>query len=221
MLEVQGLAVKFAKQAVLKGVDLSLGEGEIIALLGASGSGKTTVLRAVAGFQTLYQGEIHLRNQRIACNKTHLPPEKRGLGMVFQDYALFPHLNVADNIGFGLWGWSKKRKQQKIKSLLSLVKLEDLEKRFPHELSGGQQQRIALARALAPEPDLILMDEPFSNLDPKLRQQLAKEVRTILKQTHTAAIVVTHDINEAETISDRMGIMVAGHIEEWQTKEAA
>jgi len=220
MLQVQGLNVCFANQHVLKGVDLSLQTGEIIALLGASGSGKTTVLRAVAGFQSVDHGQIHLRGKCVACEGKCLPPEKRSLGMVFQDYALFPHLTVAENIAFGLWSWSRSEKKARVKALLALVKLPDMEKRYPHELSGGQQQRVALARALAPKPDLILMDEPFSNLDPDLRQTLAHEVRDILKQTGTAAIVVTHDINEARIISDRVGRMSQGVIEQWQAKAA-
>lgn len=221
MLQVQGLEVRFADNVVLKGVDLSLGKGEIIALLGESGSGKTTVLRAVAGFQPVHAGEIRLRDDCVACDKRTVPPEKRGLGMVFQDYALFPHLDVTDNIGFGLWGWKAAEKQARIKELLDLVKLPGFEKRFPHELSGGQKQRVALARALAPEPDLILMDEPFSNLDPNLRQSLAAEVRDILQQTGTAAIVVTHDIQEAVAISDRIGTINNGVIEHWREHDEA
>lgn len=220
MLHVQDLVVRFDRHAVLKGVDLHLRPGEIVGLLGESGSGKTTVLRAVAGFQPVQAGEIRLRKDCVACGKHHVPPEKRGLGMVFQDYALFPHLNVADNIGFGLWGWSKAERKQRVEELLALVKLPGLEHRFPHELSGGQKQRVALARALAPKPDLILMDEPFSNLDPSLRQNLAREVREILKQTQTAAIVVTHDVQEATAIADRVGTMHDGLIEQWQAEAA-
>jgi iron(III) transport system ATP-binding protein len=221
MLQVQGIEVGFSNNLVLKGVDLHLEPAEIIALLGASGSGKTTILRTVAGFQPVHKGEILLRNHCVARYKLTVPPEKRGLGMVFQDYALFPHLNVADNISFGLWGWSKAAKKARVNELLELVKLSGLEKRFPHELSGGQKQRVALTRALAPKPDMILMDEPFSNLDPALRQSLAREVRDILKQTGTAAIVVTHDINEAIAISDRTGTMNDGLIEQWQAYDKA
>jgi iron(III) transport system ATP-binding protein len=206
----------YGKQVVVDALSLTLQEGEIGCLLGASGCGKTTVLRLVAGFETPAEGRILLRDQVVAARGRNLPPEKRRIGMVFQDYALFPHLTVAGNIGFGL---DKKSAAtgRRVDELLDLVGLEGLGNKYPHELSGGQQQRVALARALAPHPHLLLLDEPFSNLDVELRERLSLDVRDILKRTGTAAILVTHDQHEAFAVADVVGVMHAGRIEQWAT----
>src|SRR5690606_2802137 len=182
---------------------------------GPSGCGKTTTLRAIAGFEPVQEGEIELGGQVISRAGFTLAPEKRRIGMVFQDYALFPHLNVADNLAFGI---RKHPERERITAeLLELVKLGHLGKRFPHELSGGQQQRVALARALAPEPQLLLLDEPFSNLDGELRRRLSHEVRDILKARGTSAILVTHDQEEAFAVSDHVGVFKEGRLEQWDT----
>ncbi|MBE9170367.1 ABC transporter ATP-binding protein [Pleurocapsales cyanobacterium LEGE 06147] len=202
-------------------VSLILKQGELLGLLGPSGCGKTTLLRIIAGFERLSKGTVELAGQLVSGNGRWLPPEKRNTGMVFQDYALFPHLTVADNIAFGLRKSSKSEKQikQRVAEILSLVGLAGLEKRYPHELSGGQQQRIALARALAPQPALILLDEPLSNLDVQVRNRLREEVRCILKAAGTSAIFVTHDQEEALSISDQIGVMRQGRLEQIGTPE--
>jgi len=216
-LELLNIAVGFAETLVLDDLTLALEAGEIGCLLGASGCGKTTALRAVAGFEPLRQGQIVVGNQQISRPGFTLPPQQRRVGMVFQDYALFPHLNAADNIAFGLRHLKGDAKRARVKEMLDLVGLVDLARHFPHQLSGGQQQRVAIARALAPNPALILMDEPFSNLDVELRERLSMEVRTILKKAGTTALIVTHDQNEAFTIADRIGLMHQGRIEQWDT----
>lgn len=202
---------------VVRALSLSLFSGEIACLLGSSGCGKTTALRAIAGFQPVVQGSIRIGDRIVCDSQTHYPPEKRQVGMVFQDYALFPHLSVFDNIAFGLTHLTKVERNQTCQELLELVKLVDLQHRFPHELSGGQQQRVALARALAPRPQLLLLDEPFSSLDTELRRSLAAEVRDILKARHTSAIMVTHDQEEAFTFADKIGLMHQGQLEQWDT----
>jgi iron(III) transport system ATP-binding protein len=215
LLELEGLACGYDGQPVVQGLNLELQAGDIGCLLGASGCGKTTTLRAIAGFETVQQGEIRLGGHVMAREGFALAPEKRRIGMVFQDYALFPHLSVADNVLFGI------RRQadaaRRVDEMLELVNLPGLGKRFPHELSGGQQQRVALARALAPQPQLLLLDEPFSNLDVELRRRLSFEVRDILKQRGTSAILVTHDQEEAFAVSDVVGVFQKGRLEQWDT----
>ena len=202
-------------QEVICHLNLQLKQGEIGCLLGASGCGKTTVLRAIAGFEPLRSGEIHL-NQRLLSSVTQqIKPEQRNVGMMFQDYALFPHLTVAKNIDFGLRRWQKPEREQRVAEMLALIDLEHCADRYPHELSGGQQQRIALARALAPKPSLLLLDEPFSNLDVDTRERLAFEVREILQKTGLTAILVTHNQAEAFAIADRIGVMDQGRIVQW------
>lgn len=204
-------------KTVVQNLDLQLDQGHIGCLLGASGCGKTTVLRAIAGFEPLRAGTICLDNQLLSSVEQTVVPEKRNVGMMFQDYALFPHLNVEKNIAFGLRKQVKIIRRQRIEEMLNLVGLEDLARRYPHELSGGQQQRVALARALAPKPSLILLDEPFSNLDVDTRERLAFEVREILQKTGLTAILVTHNQAEAFAIADRIGVMQAGNIVQWDT----
>lgn len=219
LLDVRSLSCGYQNQVIVSALNFSVNQGEIACLLGPSGCGKTTVLRAVAGFSPVFAGEIRLEDQPISSADFTLVPEKRGMGMVFQDYALFPHLTVGENIRFGLGKNGDINPTQRIAEMLDLVRLPDLSKRYPHELSGGQQQRVALARALAPEPKLLLMDEPFSNLDTDLRQQLSLEVKDILKQQKIAAIVVTHDQQEAFAIGDKVGILADGQLQQWGTPQ--
>src|SRR5512134_173091 len=202
VLELRGISHAYGEQAVVKSLSLSLGRGTIGCLLGPSGCGKTTVLRCIAGFERVAAGEIRLSGQAVASPTRHLPPEKRRVGMVFQDYALFPHLSVAENVAFGLHGMSRAGRRERVEELLAVVHLAEAARKYPHELSGGQQQRVALARALAPRPDLLLLDEPFSNLDVDLREKLSLEVRDILKAQNATAILVTHDQNDAFSIAD-------------------
>ncbi len=201
--------------AVVNQLDFVVKDGEIGCLLGSSGCGKTTALRAIAGFQPISSGSITLNGKLLSSNKVHLAPEKRRVGMVFQDYALFPHINVRDNITFGLHKMKASAKDKICQELLQLVKLENFAQRFPHELSGGQQQRVALARALAPAPDLLLLDEPLSSLDTELRRSLAIEVRNILKERGISAIMVTHDQEEAFAFADKIGVVNNGCLEQW------
>ena len=217
MLQLDHIQVSYAGQMVLDGLSCEVRSGDIVSLLGRSGSGKTTVLRAIAGFEPLQAGRIHIHQQWIADATGGLPPEQRSVGMVFQDYALFPHLTVADNVAFGLHHWSKGRRSKRVSQLLAAVDLTYLGNRYPHELSGGQQQRVALARALAPSPELILLDEPFSNLDVDLRERLSLEVRDLLKAEQVTAILVTHDQHEAFAMSDQIGLMHQGRILQWDT----
>jgi iron(III) transport system ATP-binding protein len=210
LLAVNRLRKHFAHadHAAVDRVSLDLGEGEMMALLGPSGCGKTTTLRMIGGFETPDDGTIELRGRDI----TQLPPEARGIGFVFQDYALFPHLNVADNIRFGLRKMTRAQAADRVAEMLALVGLEGMDKRKPHELSGGQQQRVALARTLAIAPPLVLMDEPFSNLDAAMRVETRQEVRKLLKAAGSAAILVTHDQEEAMAIADRISLMENGRV---------
>ena len=217
LLEVDRVSHAYGKQAVVRELSFDLAQGEIACLLGASGCGKTTMLRLIAGFEAPSAGSIRLNGVTIAGERINMPAEARRIGMVFQDYALFPHLSIADNIGFGLHEKSAPARRQRIEELLDLIGLANRGGRYPHELSGGQQQRVALARALAPQPHLLLLDEPFSNLDVELRERLSLEIREILKRAGMAAILVTHDQNEAFVMADMVGIMREGRIEQWDT----
>jgi len=216
-LELRQLDIQYAGSTspAVQGVNLSLRAGDIGVLIGPSGCGKTTLLRAVAGLEPVSGGQI-LLSDRVVSDPGHTEPaERRRIGMVFQDYALFPHMNVGKNVGFGLAHLPKAERQQRVAEVLALVGLEGSDARFPHELSGGQQQRVALARALAPKPDLLLLDEPFSNLDVDLRERLAQEVRNILKAAKATALLVTHDQLEAFAIGDVIGVMNQGQLHQW------
>lgn len=202
----------FAGKAIVKNFSLTVESGSILALLGPSGCGKTTTLRLIAGFERLDSGRIEVAGHVVDDGRSHLPPEKRRVGMVFQDYAIFPHLTVADNVAFGLGRISDI--PSRLASIMALVGLPDIGQRMPHELSGGQQQRVALARALAPEPVILLMDEPFSNLDTSLRAQVRGEVRDLLKRTKATTIFVTHDQEEALFIGDQVAVMNEGQLEQ-------
>ncbi|MDW8212211.1 MAG: ABC transporter ATP-binding protein, partial [Roseiflexaceae bacterium] len=195
-------------------VSLQAPRGALIALLGPSGCGKTTTLRLIAGLETPDTGEIFLAGERVAGGGAWVPPERRRVGMVFQDYALFPHLTVRENVAFGLNGRSLRERAARVDELLTLTGLADLADRYPHQLSGGQQQRVALARALAPDPQVILLDEPFSNLDAVLRKATREEVRRILRQSGATAVFVTHDQEEAFSIADLVAVMRNGAIEQ-------
>lgn len=227
ILKLHNVTKKYAVNSnpAVDEVSLTLKKGELLGLLGPSGCGKTTLLRIVAGFEKVSQGRVELAGSLIGDRNTNIPPEKRNTGMVFQDYALFPHLNVTDNIAFGLKGkksygrLASKEIKYRIGEVLDLVGLSGLEKRYPHELSGGQQQRVALARALAPKPALILLDEPLSNLDVQVRHYLREEIRRILKAAAISAILVTHDREEALAICDRIAVMRDGKLEQVGTPE--
>ena len=200
---------------VCRGLSLALSEGDIGCLLGPSGCGKTTVLRCIAGLESVDAGEIRLHGQVVSRRGRTAPPEARRVGFVFQDYALFPHLDVAANVAFGLRGLEAGARDARVRELLATVGMANAGRKFPHELSGGQMQRVALARALAPRPQLLLLDEPFSNLDVELRERLSIEVRAILKSLGTTALLVTHDQREAFAMADYVGVMNEGVIEQW------
>ncbi|MCT4705983.1 ABC transporter ATP-binding protein [Enterobacteriaceae bacterium H16N7] len=211
-LRLQDVHVAYgnSQQPVLNGFSMSVRKGELACLLGASGCGKTTVLRAVAGFERLQSGEIFVSQQRVAGTGLHLPPEKRQVGMVFQEYALFPHLTAQQNVAFGLRRLPREEQHSRATSLLKMVELHNHAGRYPHELSGGQQQRIALARALAPHPAILLLDEPFSSLDKKTRERLGREVRDILREAGQTALLVTHNEHEAQLMADHIGYVQYG-----------
>lgn len=216
-LTLRDIECRYGNRLAVRGLSLHVRQGGIVCLLGPSGCGKTTVLRAIAGFHPLEDGEILINGDLVSRRGFTLAPEKRRLGMVFQDYALFPHLDVAGNVGFGLRGVSAAAKQHSVDEILDVVGLAGLGRRYPHELSGGQQQRVALARALAPKPDMVLLDEPFSNLDVDLRERISGEVRDILKRHGTTAVLVTHDQHEAFALGDMVGVMHDGRILQWDT----
>lgn len=201
-------------QPVLNGFSMSITAGELVCLLGASGCGKTTVLRTIAGFEHLSQGNIYVGGNCVASPGIHIPPEKRNVGMVFQDYALFPHLTAAQNIAFGLRKQPKDIQNARVNAMLNLIELSQLAQRYPHELSGGQQQRIALARAMAPEPAVLLLDEPLSSLDPDSRKRLGQEVRDILHAAGQTALLVTHSEQEAEMMANHTVYLKNGHLQE-------
>lgn len=208
ILQISQLCCGYDAANVLQHLDLQMEQSEILCLLGASGCGKTTLLKAIAGLQDIQQGKILFKGQELAS----LPVEKRRIGVIFQDYALFPHLTVAENIRFGLFAKNNQEKQQIVEKMAALVRLTGLLERYPHELSGGQQQRVAIARALACEPHLLLLDEPFSNVDTQVRYQMIEEIKDILKSQQIPAIFVTHSKEEAFAFADKLAIMDKGKI---------
>jgi iron(III) transport system ATP-binding protein len=210
MVQMKGVERSYGAVRAVRSLDLSVKPGEVLALLGPSGCGKTTTLRMLAGFDAPDAGEIRIGGRLVADGRTQVPPEKRGVGMVFQDYALFPHLTVGENVAYGLK--NGQRRSGRVEEVLTLAHLEDLSGRMPHELSGGQQQRVALARALAPGPDVILLDEPFSNLDAALRARVRAETRDILAAAGATAIFVTHDQEEALSLADAVAVMLDGTV---------
>ena len=216
-LRIHNLSCSYGENTVISGLDLKLNRGEIGSILGPSGCGKTSVLRAIAGFLAPVSGEIHLDGRLLSGPGSIVPPEQRNLGMVYQDYALFPHLNVYQNICFGIYQKTKQEQQSITDKLLDLIQLKGYENRMPSELSGGQQQRVALARSLATNPGIILLDEPFSGLDTELRRELSQAVRKILKERGTTALLVTHDQEEAFAVADRIGVICDGQIRQWDT----
>ncbi len=221
ILSLQNIKKIFAESKIpaVNNVSLKLQEGDILALVGPSGCGKTTLLRIIGGFEFPQTGEVQIGEQKVCSPTGWVPPEKRDIGIVFQDYALFPHLTVTENVAFGLKKSNKQQVKQRVSEVLSLVGLETLAKRYPYELSGGQQQRVALARALAPKPKLMLLDEPLSNLDIQVRLQLREEIRDILKLAGTSAVFITHDQEEALAIADVVGVMRQGCLEQIGTPE--
>ena len=211
-LTCKNISKTFNGAPAVESVSIDLLPGEIMSILGPSGCGKTTLLRLIAGFETLDEGEIKIENNIISSNQTHLPPEKRNIGMVFQDYSLFPHMNVEQNITFGLQNYNQDEKEFRLQEILKLIQLVGFEKKLPAELSGGQQQRIALGRTLAPKPSLILLDEPFSNLDAVTRKEVMSDINQIILESKTASILVTHDRDEAFSIANKLVVMINGKI---------
>jgi iron(III) transport system ATP-binding protein len=202
---------------IVQGVSFHVNEGSLVCILGPSGCGKTTLLRAIAGFESLWDGRVLLQAQIVSRAGFSLPPEQRRVGMVFQENALFPHLNVLDNVAFGLRSRDSRESRSKALEMLDAVGLAGLEERYPHELSWGQQQRVSLARAVAPHPQLLLLDEPFSSLDGELRERLGRELRELLRQQRITGILVTHDQNEAFALADQVGVMNEGRLLQWDS----
>jgi iron(III) transport system ATP-binding protein len=221
ILSIHNLSKKYSSKSkfAVDKISLEVAKGEFLALIGESGCGKTTLLRLIAGFEVPDSGQIILNEKVISSEQQFVKPEQRKIGMVFQDYALFPHLTVTENIAFGLGHLSKEEREQRIKEILELVGLQVYAKRYPHLLSGGQQQRVALARALAPQPNLILLDEPFSNLDAVLKEQVRDDVRNIIKKAGATAIFVTHDTKDALSTADRIAILKEGKIQQLGTPQ--
>jgi iron(III) transport system ATP-binding protein len=221
VIDAKSLSKRYNETVAVRSCDLRVAAGEILALLGPSGSGKTTLLRMIAGFERPDGGRISIAGRIVVdvARSVWVPAENRGVGMVFQDYALFPHLTVAQNVQFGLRNSSKSERRARVTELLNLTELAHCAARYPHELSGGQQQRVALARALAPRPGVVLLDEPFNGLDPDLRPQMRKEIGAILRQLGTAAILVTHDQEEALGMADQIGVIRNGELQQVGTPE--
>ena len=215
LLAIDQAKVTYRHTQALAGINLHIEQGELVCLLGPSGCGKSTLLRTVAGFQDLDGGTIKFQNRTLVAKHINIPAEQRGIGMVFQDAALFPHLNVAQNIAFGLHQWPSNKARQRVTELLSMVGLSGFEERYPHQLSGGQQQRVALIRAIAPKPQLLLLDEPFSGLDAALREGLVPSIANLLRTEGMAAILVSHDQEEAFSFADKIAVINQGEIEQF------
>ena len=203
----------------VQGISFAAREGEILCLLGPSGCGKTTILRAIAGFEPVRSGQLFLSGQLVSSPDVMIPTESRHVGMVFQEYALFPHLRVQDNIAFGLRHLARSERAARVQEMLRLTGLEGFERRYPHELSGGQQQRVALARALVQNPVVLLLDEPFSNLDPDMAGRMRQELHDLLRRTKTTTVLVTHDHDEAFAMADRIAVLNHGRLEQFDTPE--
>ncbi len=203
----------------VQGISFAAREGEILCLLGPSGCGKTTILRAIAGFEPVRSGQLFLSGQLVSAPDVMTPTENRHVGMVFQEYALFPHLRVQDNIAFGLRNLPRSERAERVQEMLRLTGLEGFERRYPHELSGGQQQRVALARALVQNPVVLLLDEPFSNLDPDMAGRMRQELHDLLRRTKTTTVLVTHDHDEAFAMADRIAVLNQGRLEQFDTPE--
>ena len=216
-IEIRELSLSIEGLSILNNISFNLGEIDIACLLGPSGCGKTSLLRCIAGFEKPNKGEVLIKGVITSKSNHHIPVEQRNIGMVFQDYVLFPHLNVTENIIFGLKNLGTKRVKERLWELIELLDLETHINKFPHQLSGGQQQRVALARAMAPRPSVLLLDEPFSSLDIELREQLAHELRSILKQDGITTIMVTHNQLEAFAMADVIGVMIGGKLKQWDT----
>jgi iron(III) transport system ATP-binding protein len=209
-----------AGRPAISDISLSAQEGDILCLLGPSGCGKTTTLRAIAGFESISSGEVYLQGRLVSSPTLMVPTEQRRIGMVFQEYALFPHLRVADNIAFGLRQLPADHRAAQVETMLAMVGLTGFERRYPHELSGGQQQRVALARALAQKPVMLLLDEPFSNLDPDMTGKMREDLLHLLRHTNTTAVLVTHDHDEAFAMADRIAVLNNGRLEQLDVPEA-
>jgi iron(III) transport system ATP-binding protein len=220
ILELRSVSCAYdPHRPAIRDISFSAREGEILCLLGPSGCGKTTILRAIAGFEPVRSGEIFLSGRRVSSSSEMIPTEERRVGMVFQEYALFPHLRVADNIAFGLHDLSRTERTRQVQEMLRLTGLEGLERRYPHELSGGQQQRVALSRALVRNPVVLLLDEPFSNLDPDMASRMRQELHALLRRMKTTTILVTHDHDEAFAMADRIAVLNHGVLEQMDSPE--
>ena len=219
-VECREVSKRYGEVWAVRDLSLSVDSGEILSVLGPSGSGKTTMLRVIAGFESVNSGEVHIQGALASSPSVHQPPERRQVGMVFQEYALFPHLTVSQNIEFGLRKLALSERRERLSEVLDLTRLNGLGERYPHELSGGQQQRVALARTLAPHPVVVLLDEPFSNLDATLRLEVRREVEGILRESHMTAIFVTHDREEAFAIADRVAVVRDGHVDQIDSPDA-
>ena len=217
VLEIKDVSVAYEDRQVVNSVSFGLKEGDIGCLLGPSGCGKTTLLRTIAGFEQPIEGEVFIKGQKVSSPEVLAPVERRHVGMVFQDYALFPHMKVHDNIAFGLQLGERGQSDSRVSEVSELLDVTDFLYKYPHQLSGGQQQRVALARAIAPKPDILLLDEPFASMDIELRETIARDVRAVLKQDDITAILVSHNQLEAFAMADEIGVVQAGKLLQWDT----
>ena len=219
VVQCAGVTRYYGDILAVDNVSFDLAPGEVLSILGPSGCGKTTLLRLIAGFETPGGGQISIQGELVSAGSVHVPSDRRNVGMVFQEYALFPHMTVAQNVSFGLHRLARRERQRRLAEVTDMVRLTGLEARYPHELSGGQQQRVALARTVAPRPVAVLLDEPFSNLDAGMRSEMRQEVASILREHDIATVFVTHDREEAFAMADRIGVMRDGHLEQLDSPE--